>query len=76
MHHNTLPYEHASKIDARLKAEVADMPGKAKVTDQAAKRTDVPGGVSRTQTDVPDGMQVPEPLSDAETAVEHPAARR
>ena len=40
--------EHASKIEAQLKAEVADLLGKAGAADQA---------------DVPDGMQVPEELA-------------
>jgi transposase len=43
-----LSYEHASKIEAQLKAEVADLLGKAEAADQA---------------DVPDGMQVPEELA-------------
>jgi hypothetical protein len=46
--HSALSYEHASKIEARLKAEVADLLGKAEAADQA---------------DVPDGMQVPEELA-------------
>ena len=39
--HSALSYEHASKIEAQLKAEVADLLGKAEAADQA---------------DVPDGM--------------------
>src|SRR5271154_6519192 len=46
--HSALSYEHASKIEAQLKAEVVDLLGKAEVADQA---------------DVPDGMQVPEELA-------------
>ena len=46
--HSALSYEHASKIEAQLKAEVADLLGKAGAADQA---------------DVPDGMQVPEELA-------------
>src|SRR6202163_639410 len=42
--HSALSYEHASKIEAQLKAEVADLLGKAEAADQA---------------EVPDGMQVP-----------------
>jgi transposase len=61
--HSALSYEHATKIETQLKAEVADLLGRAEAADQAAKRTDVPGGVSRTQADVPDGMQVPEELA-------------
>jgi hypothetical protein len=61
--HSALSYEHATKIEPHLKAEVAALLGKAEAADQAAKRTDVPRGVSRTQADVPDGMQVPEELA-------------
>jgi transposase len=43
--HSALSYEHASKIEAQLKAEVADLLGKAEAADQA---------------DVPDGMSIPE----------------
>jgi hypothetical protein len=46
--HSALSHEHASKIEAPLKAEVADLPGRAEAADQA---------------DVPDGMQVPEELA-------------
>ena len=46
--HSALSYEHASKIEAQLKAEVADLLGKAEAADQA---------------DVPDGMSVPEELA-------------
>jgi transposase len=46
--HSALSYEHASKIEVQLKAEVADLLGKAEAADQA---------------DVPDGMQVPEELA-------------
>jgi transposase len=46
--HSALSYEHASKIEAQLKAEVADLLGKAEAADQA---------------DVPDGMQVPDELA-------------
>jgi transposase len=49
--HSALSYEHASKIEAQLKAEVADLLGKAEAADQA---------------DVPDGMQVPEELAQRE----------
>src|SRR5471030_1864073 len=54
--HSALSYEHASKIETQLQAEVADLLGKAEAADQTAKRTDVPGGVSRTQAEVPDWM--------------------
>src|ERR1700709_1151906 len=46
--HSALSYEHAGKIEAQLKAEVADLLGKAEAADQA---------------EVPDGMQVPEELA-------------
>src|ERR1700686_5943568 len=46
--HSALSYEHVSKIETQLKAEVADLLGKAEAADQA---------------DVPDGMQVPEELA-------------
>ena len=46
--HSALSYEHATKIETQLKAEVADLLGTAEAADQA---------------DVPDGMQVPEELS-------------
>src|ERR1700704_5794454 len=46
--HSALSYEHASRIEAQLKAEVADLLGKAEAADQA---------------EVPDGMQLPEELA-------------
>jgi hypothetical protein len=46
--HSALSCEHASKIEAQLKAEVADLLGKAEAADQA---------------DVPDGMSIPEELA-------------
>ncbi len=46
--HSALSYEHATKIEAQLKAEVADLLGRAEAADQA---------------DMPDGMQVPEELA-------------
>src|SRR5450631_358452 len=46
--HSALSYEHAGKIEAQLKAEVAELLNKAEAADQA---------------DVPDGMQVPEELA-------------
>jgi transposase len=45
--HSALSYEHAGKIEAQLKTEVADLLGKAEAADQA---------------DVPDGMSIPEEL--------------
>ena len=46
--HSALSHEHAGKIEAQLQAEVADLLGKAEAADQS---------------DVPDGMQVPEELA-------------
>ncbi len=46
--HSALSYEHAGKIEAQLKAEVADLMARAEAADQA---------------DVPDGMSVPEELA-------------
>src|SRR5215210_3297122 len=50
--HSALSYEHATKIEAQLKAEVAELLAKAEAADQA---------------DMPDGMQVPEELARRET---------
>jgi len=46
--HSALSYEHASKIEAQLKAEVAELMALAEAADTA---------------DVPDGMSVPEELA-------------
>lgn len=46
--HSALSYEHAGKIEAQLKAEVADLMARAEAADQA---------------DVPDGMSIPEELA-------------
>jgi len=46
--HSALSYEHAGKIEAQLKAEVADLMAKAEAADQA---------------DVPDGMSIPDELA-------------
>jgi transposase len=46
--HSALSYEHATKIETQLKAEVADLLGKAEAADKA---------------DVPDGMSIPEELA-------------
>jgi hypothetical protein len=46
--HSALSYEHAGKIEAQLKAEMADLLGNAEAADQA---------------DVPDGMSIPEELA-------------
>jgi transposase len=45
--HSALSYEHAGKIEAQLKAEVADLMAKAEAADTA---------------DVPDGMSIPDEL--------------
>ena len=50
--HSALSYEHANKMEAQLKAEVADLMARAEVADQA---------------DAPDGMSVPEELARRET---------
>jgi transposase len=52
--HSALSYEHAGKIEAQLKAEVAGLMAKAEAADQA---------------DVPDGMQVPEELARREQSL-------
>src|ERR1700676_4236482 len=41
--HSALSYEHAGKIEAQLKAEVAELLAKAEAADQ----TDIPDGMSR-----------------------------
>lgn len=46
--HSALSHEHAGKIEAQLKAEVADLMAKAEAADQA---------------DIPDGMSIPEELA-------------
>ncbi len=46
--HSALSYEHACKIEAQVKAEVAELLAKAEAADQA---------------DVPDGMSIPEELA-------------
>ena len=58
--HSALSYEHAGKIEAQLKAEVADLLAKAEAADQA---------------DVPDGMSIPEELERRNTAGEAATAR-
>jgi len=50
--HSALSYEHAGKIEAQLRAEVADLMAKAEAADRA---------------DVPDGMSIPEELARRET---------
>ena len=46
--HSALSYEHAGKIEAQLKAEVADLMARAEAADTA---------------DIPDGMSIPEELA-------------
>jgi transposase len=46
--HSALSYEHAGKIEARLKAEVADLMAKAEAADAS---------------DIPDGMSIPDELA-------------
>ena len=46
--HSALSYEHAGKIEAQLKAEVAELLARAEAADQA---------------DVPDGMSIPDELA-------------
>src|SRR3981189_554356 len=49
--HSALSYEHAGKIEAQLKAEVAELLARAEAADKA---------------DVPDGMSIPEEWGDRE----------
>ena len=46
--HSALSYEHAGKVEAQLKAEVADLMAKAEAADAA---------------DIPDGMSIPDELA-------------
>jgi hypothetical protein len=59
--HSALSYEQAGKIEAQLKAEVAELLAKAEAADQA---------------DVPDGMSIPEELARREDRLEKLAAAR
>src|SRR6202051_3475414 len=59
--HSALSFEHAGKIEAQLKAEVAELLVKAEAVDQA---------------DVPDGMSLPEELARREKRLETLAAAR
>jgi transposase len=59
--HSALSYEHASKIEAQLKAEVAQLLALAEAADQA---------------DVPDGMSVPEELARREDRLARLAAAK
>ena len=46
--YSALSYEHAGKVEAQLKAEVADLMAKAEAADAA---------------DIPDGMSIPDELA-------------
>jgi len=59
--HSALSYEHAGKIEAQLKAEVAKLLAKAEAADQA---------------DVPDGMSILEELARREARLEQLAVAR
>jgi transposase len=59
--HSALSYEHAGKIEAQLKAEVADLLAKAEAADAA---------------DVPDGMSIPDELARREERLRKIAAAR
>src|SRR6266436_2214033 len=59
--HSALSYEHASKRETQLKAEVAELLAKAEAADQV---------------DVPDGMSIPEELAHREARLEKLAAAR
>ena len=59
--HSALSYEHASKIEAQLKAEVAELLAKAEAADQA---------------DLPDGMSIPAELERREDRLKALAAAK
>jgi transposase len=59
--HSALSYEHASKIEAQLRAEVQELMALAEAADQA---------------DVPDGMSVPEELARREQRLQRIAAAK
>jgi transposase len=59
--HSALSYAHATKIEAQLKAEVADLMARAEAADQA---------------DLPDGMQIPAELARRETRLAAIAAAK
>lgn len=59
--HRALSYEHAGKIEAQLKAEVAELMARAEAADQA---------------DVPDGMSVPQELARREDRLQKLAEAR
>ena len=59
--HSALSYEHAGKIEAQLKAEVADLLAKAEAADRA---------------DLPDGLSIPDELARREERLEKLAEAR
>lgn len=59
--HSALSHEHAGKIEAQLKSEVAELLAKAEAADKA---------------EVPDGMSIPEELARRETRLEKLAEAR
>jgi hypothetical protein len=59
--HSALSYDHAGKIEAQLKAEVADLLAKAEAADRS---------------DIPDGMSLPEELARREKRLATLAAAR
>lgn len=59
--HSALSYEHAVRIEAQLKAEVADLMAKAEAADTA---------------DVPDGLSIPEELARREARLHKIAVAR
>jgi transposase len=59
--HSALSYEHAGKIEAQLKAEVAELMAKAEAADKA---------------DIPDGMSIPEELARREDRLQKIAQAR
>jgi hypothetical protein len=58
--HSAMSYEHAGKIEAQLKAEVAELLARAEAADQA---------------DVPDGMSIPDELARRAERLPRPAPR-
>jgi transposase len=59
--HSALSYEHAGRIEAQLKAEVAELMAKAEAADRA---------------DVPDGLSIPDELARREERLQRIAAAR
>jgi transposase len=59
--HSALSYEHAGKIEAQLKAEVAELMAKAEAADKA---------------DIPDGMSIPDELARREDRLQKIADAR